>query len=97
MALDATKAKKLKAMATNGDHTLWRYDQDSGTTGTGGTSGDALAAVTGSNYFNYASANFKQGDVILFVDVASGGAATADLLVVTSADAAATVVVANGT
>jgi len=59
-------------------------------------SADAVATVAGSGYFNDATANLRQFDTIIVVG-STGGTATVDLLVVTSATGAATVTTTNGT
>lgn len=57
---------------------------------------DAIATVIASGYFNGATENLRQFDTILVVG-STGGTATVDLIVVTSATGAATVTTANGT
>lgn len=57
---------------------------------------DAVATIAASGYFNDATNELKQHDVILAVG-STGGTATVDVLVVTSADGAATVTTTNGT
>ena len=57
---------------------------------------DAIGTVVGSNYFNDATNELKEHDVIIVVG-ATGGTETVDVLVVTSATGAATVAVTNGT
>lgn len=79
MALDKTKLYKV-AGANPG---LWIYT----------STADAVAAVAASGYFNNATNELKQNDVIVFVDVGTG----VDVLVVTSATGAATVTTVNGT
>lgn len=73
MALNKTKLYKI-AGAKPG---LWLYQ-----------STDAVATVAASGYFNNATNELRQFDVIISVDT---DAPTVDLLVVTSADGAATV------
>lgn len=60
------------------------------------SSADAIATVIGSGYFNDATNDLKQFDIILAV-TSTGGAAAVDVLVVTSATGAATVTTTNGT
>ena len=57
---------------------------------------DAVAVIAGSGYFNTATNSLKQDDCIIAVG-ATGGTRTVDVLVVTSADGAATVTSTNGT
>lgn len=57
---------------------------------------DAIGTIVGSGYFNDATAELKQYDIIIAVG-ATGGTQTVDLVVVTSATAAATVTTTNGT
>tara|TARA_R100000353_G_scaffold73474_1_gene56157 strand:+ start:329 stop:574 length:246 start_codon:yes stop_codon:yes gene_type:complete len=59
-------------------------------------SADAVGTVAGSGYFNSATNELKEHDVIIVVG-ATGGSETVDLLVVTSATEAATVTTTNGT
>lgn len=77
MALDKTNLFKV-AGANPG---LWIYK-----------STDAAATVAGSGYFNDATNELKQYDVIIFVDTDTG---TTDLLHVSSATGAATVTCAS--
>jgi hypothetical protein len=60
------------------------------------SSADAIATVIGSGYFNDATNDLKQFDIILAV-TSTGGTAAVDVLVVTSATGAATVTTTNGT
>jgi hypothetical protein len=60
------------------------------------SSADAVATIAGSGYFNDATNDLKQFDIILTVG-STGGTATVDVLVVTSATAATTVTTTNGT
>lgn len=59
-------------------------------------SADAIATVAASGYFNSVTDNLKQFDVIIVVG-STGGTATVDVLIVTSATGAATVTTTNGT
>lgn len=59
-------------------------------------SADAVATVAGSGYFNDATNELKEHDVIIVVG-STGGVETVDVLVVTSATGAATVTTTNGT
>ena len=59
-------------------------------------SADAIGTIVGANYFNSATNELKQNDVIIAVG-STGGTRTVDLLVVSSATGAATVTVINGT
>jgi len=59
-------------------------------------SADAIATVAASGYFNNATDNLNQFDLILVVG-STGGTATVDMLVVTSATGAGTVTTTNGT
>jgi len=60
------------------------------------SSADAIATVAGSGYFNDATNDLKQFDIILAV-TSTGGTPAVDVLVVTSATGAATVTTTNGT
>jgi hypothetical protein len=60
------------------------------------SSADAIGTVIGSGYFNDATNDLKQFDIILAV-TSTGGTAAVDVLVVTSATGAATVTTTNGT
>jgi len=60
------------------------------------SSADAIATVIGSGYFNDATNDLKQFDIILAV-TSTGGTAAVDVLVVTSATGSATVTTTNGT
>ena len=57
---------------------------------------DAIGTVIASGYFNDATANLRQYDIILAV-TSTGGTQAVDVLVVTSATAAPTVTTTNGT
>jgi fructoselysine-6-P-deglycase FrlB-like protein len=81
MALTATTLFKV-AGAKPG---LWIYK-----------SADAIATIVASGYFNNVTNALKEHDVIIVVG-ATGGTETVDLVVVTSADGAATVTTTNGT
>lgn len=59
-------------------------------------SADAIGTIAGSGYFNSATNELKQNDVIIAVG-STGGTRTVDLLVVSSATGAATVTTINGT
>lgn len=59
-------------------------------------SADAVGTVAGSGYFNDATNELKEHDVVICVG-ATGGTETVDVLVVTSASGAATVTTTNGT
>ncbi len=82
MALTATALKKIGGA---GDSNLFMYQ-----------STDAVATVAASGYFNSVTNELKQFDVILCVG-STGGTATVDVLIVSSATGAATVTTANGT
>lgn len=82
MALTATA---LKLVSGGGDSNLFMYQ-----------STDAIGTIVGSGYFNSVTDNLKQFDIIIAVG-ATGGTATVDVCVVTSATAAATVTTTNGT
>jgi hypothetical protein len=82
MALDATNLKKI---AGAGDQNLFVYK-----------STDAVGTIAGSGYFNNSTDDLKQFDIILAVG-ATGGTATVDVLIVSSATGAATVTCTNGT
>ena len=60
------------------------------------SSADAVATIAGSGYFNDATNDLKQFDIILAV-TSTGGVVAVDVLVVTSATGAATVTTTNGT
>ena len=60
------------------------------------SSPDAILTISGSGYFNDATNDLKQHDIILAV-TSTGGTAAVDVLVVTSATGAATVTTTNGT
>tara|TARA_R100000479_G_scaffold158429_1_gene95373 strand:+ start:1496 stop:1741 length:246 start_codon:yes stop_codon:yes gene_type:complete len=59
-------------------------------------SADAIGTIVGANYFNSATNELKQNDVIIAVG-STGGTRTVDMLVVSSATGAATVTTINGT
>lgn len=59
-------------------------------------SADAIGTVVASGYFNDATANLRQYDIIIAV-TSTGGTQAVDVLVVTSATGAATVTTTNGT
>ena len=82
MALTATA---LKLVAGGGGSNLFMYQ-----------STDAVSTIAGSGYFNSVTDNLKQFDIIIAVG-ATGGTATVDVLVVTSATGASTVTTTNGT
>ena len=60
------------------------------------SSTDALSTIVASGYFNDATNELKEHDII-FVVGSTGGTETVDMVVVTSATGASTVTVANGT
>lgn len=60
------------------------------------SSADAILTIVGSGYFNTATDDLKQNDIILAVG-SVGGTQTVDMLVVTSATGATTVTTTNGT
>ena len=82
MALTSTA---LKNIAGAGDQNLFVY-----------MSADAVRTIAGSGYFNDVTDDLKQFDVIIAVG-ATGGTATVDVLIVSSATGAATVTTTNGT
>tara|TARA_B100000214_G_scaffold88858_1_gene61265 strand:- start:964 stop:1209 length:246 start_codon:yes stop_codon:yes gene_type:complete len=59
-------------------------------------SADAIGTIAASGYFNSATNELKQNDVIIAVG-STGGTRTVDMLVVSSATGAATVTTINGT
>ena len=59
-------------------------------------SADAIGTIVASGYFNSATNELKQNDVIIAVG-SIGGTRTVDMLVVSSATGAATVTTINGT
>lgn len=59
-------------------------------------SADTITTVIASGYFNSITNRLKQHDVILVVG-STGGTATVDVILVSSATGAATVTTANGT
>ena len=75
----------LKKIAGGGDQNVFLYN-----------SADAVATIAGSGYFNDATNQLKQNDVVIAVG-STGGSRTVDVLVVTSATAATTVTTTNGT
>jgi hypothetical protein len=81
MALVASDLVKVAGAARQ----IWHY-----------ASADAVGTIAGSGYFNDVSTNLRQNDIILVVG-STGGSATVDALVVTSATGAATVTTTNGT
>jgi|TARA_Y100000361_G_scaffold75808_1_gene67035 hypothetical protein len=82
MALSSTALKKIGGA---GDSNLFMYQ-----------STDAVGTVAGSGYFNDVTNELKQFDVIIVVG-STGGTATVDVLIVSSATGAATVTCTNGT
>ena len=77
--------------------------QQTNTSGSGGarqihwySSADAILTISGSGYFNDATNDLKQHDIILAVG-STGSTPTIDVLVVSSATGAATVTTVNGT
>jgi hypothetical protein len=74
MALDVTKLERM----SGGARSLFVYDAGA----------DAIATVTASGYFNLATNNLKQKDVIIVI---GGSATTIDTIFVSSANFAATV------
>ena len=81
MALTAANLSKV----AGGARQVWVYE-----------SADAVATIAGSGYFNSVTSNLRQYDVILAIG-STGGTATVDVLIVTSATGATTVTTANGT
>jgi len=77
MAFDRT-LNKFERMA-GGNHQLFYY-----------ITTEAIATVAGSGYFNLATGEIRQGDIIMVIGT-SGGTATIDFLFVTSLTGAATV------
>lgn len=75
MALTAANLQKV----AGADQQLWLYN-----------TGDAIATVVASGYFNDVTANLKQNDVIIVVGV-TGGTRTVDVVTVSSATGATTV------
>jgi cell shape-determining protein MreC len=73
----------IKKVAQMGGNSLWFY-----------TDGDATSSIVADDYFNSASAELKQGDMIL-VAAGVGGTMESDLLVVKSATGAASVTTAK--
>ena len=82
MALSSTALKKIGGA---GDSNLFMYQ-----------STDAVGTVAGSGYFNDVTNELKQFDVIIVVG-STGGTATVDVLIVSSATGSATVTTTNGT
>lgn len=80
-AFSATNMNRIQG----GTVTLWLYK-----------STDAVATIVASGYFNLWTDHLRENDVILVVG-SSGGTQTVDVVVVSSADNAATVTVINGT
>lgn len=81
MAYSASNLRKI----AGGAMSVFLYD-----------SADAIGTIVGANYFNSATNELKQNDVIIAVG-STGGTRTVDMLVVSSATGAATVTVINGT
>jgi hypothetical protein len=81
MALVASALTKV----AGGAKQIWHYQ-----------TADAIATVIASGYFNGATENLRQFDVINVVG-GVGGTVTVDVIVVTSATNAATVTTVNGT
>ena len=78
MALTLSKLKKVGGSSP----AIWNY-----------TSTDAVSAISGSGYFNNATNELKQFDIILTVS-ATGGTAAVDVLTVSSTSGNATVTTA---
>jgi hypothetical protein len=81
MAYSASNLRKI----AGGAMSVFLYD-----------SADAIGTIVGANYFNSATNELKQNDVIIAVG-STGGTRTVDMLVVSSATGAATVTTINGT
>ena len=81
MAYTSSNLKKIAGGSTS----VFLYD-----------SADAIGTIIGSGYFNTATAELKQNDVIIAVG-STGGTRTVDMIVVSSATGAATVTTINGT
>ena len=81
----ALTSSALKKIAGSGDQNLFIYK-----------SADAVSTIAGSGYFNDVTNDLKQFDVIIAVG-ATGGTATVDVLIVSSATGATTVTCTNGT
>lgn len=81
----ALTSSALKKIAGAGDQNLFVYN-----------SSDAVSTIAGSGYFNDVTNDLKQFDIIFAVG-ATGGTATVDMLIVTSATGATTVTTTNGT
>ena len=77
-------ANPIKKIAEAGGNSVFFY-----------TDGDAIAAIAGSGYFNSATDELKENDVIICVG-SNGGTQTVDICVISSATGAATVTVVNG-
>lgn len=77
-------ANPIKKIAEAGGNSVFFY-----------TDGDAVSAIAGSGYFNSATNELKENDVIIAVG-SNGGTQTVDILVISSATGAATVTVVNG-
>ena len=75
MAYTSSNLKKI----AGGSNSVFLYD-----------SADAIGTIIGSGYFNTATAELKQNDVIIAVG-STGGTRTVDMIVVSSATGAATV------
>ena len=81
MAYTSSNLKKI----AGGSNSVFLYD-----------SADAIGTIIGSGYFNTATAELKQNDVIIAVG-STGGTRTVGMIVVSSATGAATVTTINGT
>jgi hypothetical protein len=81
MAYIASDLKKI----AGGANSLFLFD-----------STDAIATIIASGYFNDATNELKQNDVIVVVG-STGGTRTVDMIVVSSATGASTVTTINGT
>jgi len=81
----ALTSSALKKVAGAGDQNLFVYK-----------SADAISTIVGSGYFNDVTDDLKQFDIIICVG-ATGGTATVDVVIVSSATAATTVTTTNGT
>ena len=81
MAYTSSNLKKI----AGGSNSVFLYD-----------SADAIGTIIGSGYFNTATAELKQNDVIIAVG-STGGTRTVDMIVVSSATGATTVTTINRT
>ncbi len=81
----AFAAANFHRIGMNPDQGLYLYN-----------SADAIATIVASGYFNSVSAELRENDCIIVVG-STGGTQTVDVLVVSSADGAATVTTINGT